>query len=273
MLITYLDHQTPAWHVLYSTYPAVAQKYPLALNRSKASTCLTTEDHPFSTLLTKVKWEALKKPPRNNNPLEERSNAASFQVNLSQYILGGLLQVVGVLALTPCKTCQMGHGRWTTCVISYDYSSIDIAKGSCANCLYTSAGRSCSFRNTLPQATVEHDTSLELKDFERNGFPTRFAARDAIKQAQQHNGYQINLMSGNLYPPKPIYQKYRCFRYDDLTSGGVQIDDPCFWTIRVDFVDGSWIVQQPEGTHSHPAVDYVKPKPRWRCDVCEQYFY
>lgn len=29
---------------------------------------------------------------------------------------------------------------------------------------------------------------------------------------------------------KPIYQKYHCFRYDDLTSGGVKIDDPCFWS-------------------------------------------
>lgn len=80
-------------------------------------------------------------------------------------------------------------------------------------------------------------------------------------------------MSGNLRSGKPIYQKYRCFRYDDLTSGGVKIDDPCFWSIRVDLVDGSWVVQQPEGTHSHDAVDYSMPKPRWRCDVCEQYFY
>lgn len=278
MLITDLEHQTPAWHVLYTTYPVVEENYPLALTFSKTSTWLAMEDHPFSNLLTEVQWEALKKQsrddnPRDDNPLEERYVAAPFKIDHSCHLLAGLLQVVGVLAPSPCRTCEKDCGRWATCVTSYDHSSIDIAKGACANCLYTSAGRGCSFRDSLPQDTVDTDTNPELKELEGKGFPTHFAAREAIKQAQQHNGYQIVTQSGNLRSGKPLYQKYRCFRYDDLTSGGVKIHDPCFWSTRVDLVDGSWVVQQPEGTHSHDAVDYSVPKPRWRCDVCEQYFY
>ncbi|RYP26160.1 hypothetical protein DL768_011818 [Monosporascus sp. mg162] len=41
------QHQTPAWHVLYTTYPVVEEKYPLALTFSKTSTWLAMEDHPF----------------------------------------------------------------------------------------------------------------------------------------------------------------------------------------------------------------------------------
>lgn len=124
----------------------------------------------------------------------------------------------------------------------------------------------------VPQDTADTDTNPELQDLEGKGFPTHLAAKDAIKQTQQHNGYQIDKIASNLQPAKPMYQKFCCFRRDDLTSGGVKIDDPCFWTIRVDFVDGSWVVQRPDGTHSHDAVDYTTPKPNWRCDVCEQDF-
>lgn len=56
-----------------------------------------------------------------------------------------------------------------------------------------------------------------------------------------------------------LYQRYRCFRSDDVTSSGEKIDDPRFWSILVDLVDGSWVIQQPEGTHSHDAVDYSMP--------------
>lgn len=98
------------------------------------------------------------------------------------------------------------------------------------------------------------------------------APRDAIKHARQHNGYQHGRPSTNQQPAKPMWQSFPCCRRHDLTSGGVKIDDPCFWTIRIICVDGSWVVQRPEGTHSHDAVDYTKPKPRWRCDVCEQNF-
>lgn len=109
MLITDLEHQTPAWHVLYTTYPGVEEKYPLALTFSKTSTWLAMEDHPFSNLLTEVKWEALKKQPRgdnprgdnsrDDNPLEERYVAAPFKIDHSCHLLAGLLQVVGVLLL------------------------------------------------------------------------------------------------------------------------------------------------------------------------------
>lgn len=245
------------------------EKYPLALTFSKTSTWLAMEDHPFSIHLTEVKWKALKKQPRNDNPLEERYGAAPFKIDRSYHLLAGLLQVVGVPASGPCRACEKDQGRWATCVISYDHSSIDIAKGACANCLYTSAGAYCSFRESLPQDTADTDTNPELQDLEGKGFPTHLAAKDAIKQAQQHNGYQIVKISSNLQPAKPMYQKFCCFRRDDLTSGGVKIDDPCFWTVRVDFVDGSWVVQRPDGTHSHDAVGYTIPKPNWRCDVCE----
>ena len=219
--------------------------------------------HGGSSILksSKVKWEALKKQPRDDNPLEERYGAAPFKMNHSSHLLAGLLQIVGVLAPSPCRTGKKDCGRRATCVISHDYSSIDIAKGACANCLYTSARKCCSFGDSLPQDTADTDTNPELKVLEGKGSPTHFAAREAIKQAQQHNGYQLVTMSGNLGSGKAIYQKYRCFRYDHLTSGGVKIDDPCFWSIRVDLVDGSRVVQQPEGTHSHDAVDYSMPKP------------
>ncbi|KAI8630281.1 hypothetical protein F5Y19DRAFT_464135 [Xylariaceae sp. FL1651] len=266
------QHQTPAWHLLYTTYPVVEERYPLALTLSKTSTWLAKEDHPFSIYITKVKWEALKKQPRNNNPLGERYDAAPFRIAYSHHLLAGLLQVVGVPASGSCRACKKDQGRWATCVISYDHSSIDIAKGAYANCLYTSAEAYCSFRESLPQDTADTDTNPELQDLEGKGFPTHLAANDAIKQAQQHNGYQIVKISSNLQPAKPMYQKFCCFRRDDLTSGGVKTDDPCFWTIRVDFVDGSWVVQRPDGTHSHDAVDYTTPKPNWRCDVCEQDF-
>lgn len=50
-----LEHQTPAWHLLYTTYPVVEEKYPAALTVSKTSMWLAKEDHPFSSRLTKVK--------------------------------------------------------------------------------------------------------------------------------------------------------------------------------------------------------------------------
>lgn len=119
------------------------------------------EDHPFSNLLTEVKWEALKKQPRDDNPLEERYVAAPFKIDHSCHLLAGLLQVVGVLAPSPCRTCEKDCGRWATCVISYDHSSIDIAKGACANCLYTSAGRGCSSRKFPRSVKDEHVQTCE----------------------------------------------------------------------------------------------------------------
>ncbi|KAI0129891.1 hypothetical protein BJ170DRAFT_593433 [Xylariales sp. AK1849] len=156
---------------------------PLALTFSKTSTWLAMEDHLFLNLLTEVEWEALKKQPRDDNPLEERHGAAPFKIDHSCHLLAGLLQVVGVLAPSPCRTCEKDCGRGATCVISYDHSSIDIAKGACANCLYTSAGKACSFRDSLPQDTADTDTNPELKELEGKGFPTHFAAREAIKQS------------------------------------------------------------------------------------------
>jgi hypothetical protein len=100
-----------------------------------------------------------------------------FKTDHSCHLLAGLLQVVGVLAPSPCRTCEKDCGRWATCVISYDHSPIDIAKGACANCLYTSAGKGCSFRDSLPQDTADTDTNPELKELEGKGFPTHFAAR------------------------------------------------------------------------------------------------
>ncbi|KAH8733600.1 hypothetical protein BGZ61DRAFT_474266 [Ilyonectria robusta] len=219
-------HQTPAWHLLHTTYPAMENKFPIASTLSKTSTWLAKEDHPFTTGITKAKLEALKRSPRNNNPLEEKHNAAPFKWVYSRHLLGGLLQVVGVPAPRPCRSCERGKGRWTTCVISHDHSSIDIAKGACANCLYSTAGEYCSFRELLPKVTADTDINPELQHLEGKEFPTHLAAKDAIKQAQQHNGYQIVRISSNLRPAKPMFYRFCCFRRDDLTSGGAKIDDP-----------------------------------------------
>ncbi|KAK2004897.1 hypothetical protein LX36DRAFT_728993 [Colletotrichum falcatum] len=262
------QHDIPA-----SEVKLVEEKYPLDSTFSKTSTWLAMEDHPFSNLLTQVKRDALKRRPRNDNPLEERDGADPFKLDLSRHVLCGLLQVVGDLAPSPCKRCEKGFGRWKECVVSHNHSSADLGRGACANSMYTSNGVGFSLKVSAPQATPASETNPELEALEGKGFPSHTAAREAIKDAQQHNGHQITYMSGNLNSGKPIYKKYRCFRYDDLTSGGVKIDDPCFWSIRVDRVEDSWVVRRPEGTHSHEAVDFSMPKRRWRCDVCEQYFF
>jgi hypothetical protein len=52
-----------------------------------------------------------------------------------------LVQCVGVLQATPCKSCSKGLGPWKQCCVVADF-----LRGSCANCHYGGEGKRCSLR-------------------------------------------------------------------------------------------------------------------------------
>ncbi|KAI1428947.1 hypothetical protein F5Y12DRAFT_710498 [Xylaria sp. FL1777] len=240
---------------------------------SSSSNSTPKEDHPFSIHITKVKWEALKKQPRNNNPLEERYDAAPFRTAYSHHLLAGLLQVVGVPASGPCRACEKDQGRWATCVISYDHSSIDIAKGACANCLYTSAGAYCSFRESLPQDTADTDTNAELQDLEGKGFLCTLQPRMLSNKLNNTMDIKSSKFQATYNQRNPCT---RSFVASDATTSlqvASKLTIPAFGPSGLILSTAlGWFSDQTVHTVTMPWTNYTTPKPNWRCDVCEQDF-